>query len=106
MTITLNSLSTTDVALLSSSHVVATLDTLNSRYLLVKRAAYCLVVKDGDRNGVSPVGIGEPMTGTSVEVVAGVSSRTGEPGHIIRLWDGQSLVFQSSWLTGAYVLEN
>lgn len=97
-----------DAALLRCTHVIATVQTRNSRYTIVKRKGVVVVTKDGDATSpryVSPVETGTVMVGTELTVVASLAEPF--PTYVVCLWDEQGrVVFRSSTLTSVYVLEN
>lgn len=96
-----------DADLLNSGHVVATFVTRNSHYTLVKRSGFVVLVKDRDRdsNLRHPIGVGTVITGKTsmVEAVYG-----GEwTRFVLRIWNAEGdMVFMSSYIESAYVLEN
>lgn len=85
-----------------STYITATLSTTNSRYLLVKREGWVLLVKDGDRTGISPIGVGDPIKGALARFEYTQSGR-----YVLRVYDVNGrLVFGSSSVESIYILEN
>lgn len=92
-----------DVRIFSSRFMTGTVDTRNSRYTLLKRDGFIVLVKDHTRNPSPAMAKGEAET-----VMDGQAFLVLDGGHyVLRVHaaDGR-VVFQSSPVTHTYVLEN